>query len=168
MGVVLLVLNLLFAPTLSDVSHAVLGFDLQSCSSDMPVDRGAVLSDTSGALAEIVLQFASQSADEVLPTYRSFLTQLEPDTVVYIVCECDEDLVSLRGRLEQWCVPELERIHLHAALGDHRPGDQDAMRMGDVAMPLVGAQMREVGAQRRAPHQTAQRPRQLSAKSHAR
>ena len=44
-------------------------------------------------------------------------------------------------------------VHLHAALHDHGPGDQDPVRVGDVAVALVGAEVARCSAQRLPPAQ---------------
>ena len=47
--------------------------------------------------------------------------------------------------------PLAGRIHLNAAFGDCGPCDQDTVRVGNIAVPLIGAQMTAARAKRLAP-----------------
>jgi N-dimethylarginine dimethylaminohydrolase len=75
-------------------------------------DAAAVLSDTTGKLDEVVLQYSSSLAAEVLPTYRSFLKQLCRTTVVHVVCETDAQVDAFRQMLEGWRIENMERFKL--------------------------------------------------------
>jgi N-dimethylarginine dimethylaminohydrolase len=61
--------------------------------------RPSLLGDGEGELREIVLQYSESLGEQILPTYRDLIAQLEEDTVVHIVCECEEQFERLRPAL---------------------------------------------------------------------
>lgn len=50
-----------------------------------------VLAECEGSLKELAIHYAPEAADAVMPVYRSFLSRLAPDVVVYVVCSSQED-----------------------------------------------------------------------------
>ncbi len=70
----------------------------------------SILSDTSGEIEEVVLQYSSSLGVEILPTYKSFLKQIESDTVVYVVCENADQVRTFRIMLENWGILNSERF----------------------------------------------------------
>ncbi len=72
----------------------------------------ALLSDTTGQLEQVVLQYSSSLADEVLPTYKSFLQQLCRKTVVHVVCETDSQVEVFRQMLDNWQIENPGRFKL--------------------------------------------------------
>ena len=74
---------------------------------------GPVLSDSDGALRELVIQYTPDSADIVIPPYRDFLSQLPADVTVHVVCqnrEAFDDLVARLGQVD---------CQLHPVTADH-------------------------------------------------
>ena len=70
----------------------------------------SLLSDTSGEIEEIVLQYSSLLSEEVLPTYRDLIGQLEQDTTIYIVCEEPSLAEKLGEIIEGWSIIDGDRI----------------------------------------------------------
>lgn len=79
---------------------------------DVNTETESILSDTSGEIEELVLQCPSSFELEVLPTYKSFLKQIESDTIVHIVCENAPQVEWIRIILESWRVENIERFRV--------------------------------------------------------
>jgi hypothetical protein len=60
---------------------------------------GPVLSDCDGAIHELVIQYASDSAEIVARPFRDFLTQLPSAVTVHVVCRDRAAFDDLRGRV---------------------------------------------------------------------
>lgn len=75
-------------------------------------ETASILSDTSGEIEEVVLQYSSSLAAEVIPTYKSFLRQIEPDTRIFIVCENAGQVKDIQTILEDWQIRNPQRIKI--------------------------------------------------------
>lgn len=70
----------------------------------------SLLSDTSGEIEEIVLQHSSLLSEEVLPTYRDLIGQMEQDTTIHIVCEEPSLAEKLGEIIDEWNIISSDRI----------------------------------------------------------
>ncbi|NQU24981.1 MAG: agmatine deiminase family protein [Candidatus Nealsonbacteria bacterium] len=60
---------------------------------------GPLLSDCGGAIRELVIHYASEAADVVVPTYRDFLRQLSAEVTVQVVCPDAASFADLCDRV---------------------------------------------------------------------
>jgi hypothetical protein len=100
-----------------EAHRAAVGLESASASS--------ILSDTSGAIEEVVLQFSRPAAEETLPTFESFLLQLPRETVVHVVCESEDDVTFFREQLVRWGVPNRRRVRVKSVDMDITPWARD-------------------------------------------
>ena len=75
----------------------------------------SLMADTGGAIETVVLQLSEAMLNESLPTYRSYLSQIEGDTVVHIVCESAAQVALLRELLVLWEIPNRSRVKVRSA-----------------------------------------------------
>ena len=81
------------------VSAAVLATIPGRGGSSGSLKDAALLSDCDGALREIVIHYARETATIVGPTYRDFLRQLPADVTVRVVCRSRADFDDLAARM---------------------------------------------------------------------
>lgn len=65
-----------------------------------PEDHAAVIPDTGGPIAELVLHYIPDSADLLVPSYRDLFRALPPDVGIQILCpseEASEDFIANWG-----------------------------------------------------------------------
>lgn len=72
--------------------------------------RGTILSETSGAMTRIVIQFSSMAPEELLSPFHDFLTQIAEDVSVDVACRDQAEFLQFNARLSQWGVPHPERF----------------------------------------------------------
>ena len=70
----------------------------------------SVLSDTSGEIEEILLQYSALLSEEVLPTYRDLFSKMDPETTIHVACENGMQAYMLNETIDGWNVPSRERI----------------------------------------------------------
>ncbi len=58
-----------------------------------------LLSECDGALSQLVVHYAADAAEMLIPTYRSFLRQLPENVIVYAICPRKRDFDDLRARV---------------------------------------------------------------------
>jgi N-dimethylarginine dimethylaminohydrolase len=82
----------------------------QEIAKDSEEEAESLLSDTSGEIEEVVLQYSASLASEVIPTYRSFLQQLDENAVVHVVCESSVQVDAFRVMLDNWQIRNTARF----------------------------------------------------------
>lgn len=82
----------------------------QEMAKECQEEAESLLSDTSGQIEQVVLQYSASLASEVIPTYRSFLQQLDENAVVHVVCESSVQVDAFRLMLENWQIRNTARF----------------------------------------------------------
>ncbi|MBI5359269.1 MAG: hypothetical protein HZA48_01650 [Planctomycetes bacterium] len=77
---------------------------------DSMVCAGTAISDTQGALNEVIVHFNSATARYVLPSYRDIFRQMNKDVTVYVACPAREEFDEFLGYLLESGVENPERF----------------------------------------------------------
>jgi N-dimethylarginine dimethylaminohydrolase len=72
--------------------------------------RCVAQSDASGAFKAIVMHYSPKKWDKVSDCYRSFLTQIHPDVIVYVPCASRADFDEFMGYVKEWGVASPDRF----------------------------------------------------------
>ncbi|MFC1888221.1 agmatine deiminase family protein [Thermodesulfobacteriota bacterium] len=70
-----------------------------------------ILSDATGEIEEILLQFSAPLSEDLLTIYESLLKNIDPETRIFFVCEEAGQIHRLKSLLGMWGIVDRERIH---------------------------------------------------------